>query len=220
LASDPGFIHLNCHSAYSLLEGALPLAKLVKLAAADHMPAVGVTDTANLFGALEFSEKAAGAGIQPIIGCKLPVRFEAEAEYETRRPGPHRRSRHVAPVLLLAATDEGYRGLIKLVTGFYLGEAGRAEPVTLDVLAQVSAGVIAMTGGHDGLLYPILATGDVALAETRVEALKRIFGDRLYVSIERHGMEIERQAEPSVVDLAYRLDLPLVATNEPFFPGR
>ena len=59
MASDPGFIHLNCHSAYSLLEGALPLPTLVKLAAADGMPAVGVTDTANLFGALEFSEKAA-----------------------------------------------------------------------------------------------------------------------------------------------------------------
>ena len=218
MSNDPGFIHLNCHSAYSLLEGALPLATLVKLAAADGMPAVGVTDTANLFGALEFSEKAAGAGIQPIIGCKLPIRFEAEAEYEARRPGPHRRSRHVAPLFLLAATDEGYRGLIKLVTGFYLGEAGRAEPVTLDVLAAASAGVIAMTGGHDGALYPILATGDVALAETRIEALKRIFGDRLYVSVERHGMEIERQAEPSVIDLAYRLDLPLVATNEPFFP--
>ena len=66
--ASPGFIHLNCHSAYSLLEGALPLAALIKLAAADRMPAVGVTDTANLFGALEFSEKAAHAGIQPIVG--------------------------------------------------------------------------------------------------------------------------------------------------------
>ena len=74
------------------------------------MPAVGVTDTANLFGALEFSEKAAEKGIQPIIGCKLPIRFEAEAEFEARRPGPQRRSRHVAPLFLLAATDEGYRG--------------------------------------------------------------------------------------------------------------
>jgi DNA polymerase III subunit alpha len=78
LADGPGFIHLNCHSAYSLLEGALPIAALVKLAVADAMPALGVADTANLFGALEFAEKAAGAGIQPIIGCKLPVRFEAE----------------------------------------------------------------------------------------------------------------------------------------------
>ena len=88
MVSSPGFIHLNCHSAYSLLEGALPLATLVKLAAEDGMPAVGVTDTANLFGALEFSEKAAEKGIQPIVGCKLPVRFEPEPEYDSRRPGP------------------------------------------------------------------------------------------------------------------------------------
>ena len=71
----PVFVHLNCHSAYSLSEGALPVGRLVDLAARDGMPAVGVTDTANLFGALEFSEKAAKAGVQPIIGCKLPVRF-------------------------------------------------------------------------------------------------------------------------------------------------
>ena len=88
------------------------------------------------------------------------------------------------------------------------------------MLAAASAGLIAMTGGHDGPLYPILADGrDGACRDARVEALKRIFGDRLYVSLERHGMEIERQAEAAVVDLAYRLDLPLVATNEPFFPA-
>ncbi len=218
MAEDPGFIHLNCHSAYSLLEGALPLATLVKLAAGDGMPAVGVTDTANLFGALEFSEKAAAAGIQPIIGAKLPIRFEAEAEFEARRPGPQKRSRHVAPLFLLASTDDGYRGLIKLVTDFYLGDAGRAEPVTLDILAAAASGVIALTGGHDDVLYPILAAGDSVLGETRIESLKRIFGDRLYVSLERHGMDVERQAEAAVIDLAYRFDLPLVATNEPFFP--
>ena len=214
----PRFIHLNCHSAYSLLEGALPLSTLVKLAAEDGMPAVGVTDTANLFGALEFSEKAAEKGIQPIIGCKLTIRFEPEADLEARRPGPHRKSRHVAPVFLLAATDDGYRGLIRLVTGYYLGEAGRAEPITLDLLAVASAGMIAMTGGHDGPLYPIVAEGDAALAEARLQALKTVFGDRLYVALERHGLDVERQAEAGIVDLAYKFDLPLVATNEPFFP--
>jgi DNA polymerase-3 subunit alpha len=214
----PGFIHLNCHSAYSLLEGALPLATMLDLAVKDGMPAVGVTDTANLFGALEFSEKAAAAGVQPIIGCKLPVRFEAEPDFETRRPGHLRPSRHVAPLFLLCATDAGYHGLIDLVTRFYLGEAGRAEPIPVETLAAASEGMIALTGGHDGPLYPILAEGETSLAEARVAALKRAFGDRLYIAVERHGMEIERQAEPGVVDLAYRLDVPLVATNEPFFP--
>ena len=89
----------------------------------------------------------------------------------------------------------------------------------MEILAAASAGLIALTGGHDGPLYPVLADGDAALAEARLQRLAGIFGDRLYVSVERHGMEVERQAEPAVVDLAYRLDLPLVATNEPFFPA-
>ena len=218
MTDSPGFIHLNCHSAYSLLEGALPLSTLVKLAVADGMPAVGVTDTANLFGALEFSEKAAAEGVQPIIGCKIPVRFEPEAEFEARRPGPHRPSRHVAPLFLLAATDADYRALIDLVTDFYLGEAGRAAPLSREKLHEASGSLIATTGGHDGALYPLLAEGDTTAAESRLEFLRDVFGDRLYVSLERHGMEVERQAEPALIDLAYRLDLPLVATNEPFFP--
>jgi DNA polymerase-3 subunit alpha len=78
--------------------------------------------------------------------------------------------------------------------------------------------MIALTGGHDGPLYPLLAAGDNALAETRLADLKAAFGDRLYVAVERHGMEVERLAEAAVIDLAYRMELPLVATNEPFFP--
>ena len=88
MTDGPGFIHLNCHSAYSLLEGALPVEKLVELALRDGMPAVGVADTANLFGALELAEKAAKAGIQPIIGCKLPVRFEADPDRDSFAPAP------------------------------------------------------------------------------------------------------------------------------------
>ncbi len=218
MADGPGFIHLNCHSAYSLLEGALPIGKLVKLAVEDGMPALGVTDTANLFGALEFSEKAAGAGLQPIIGCKLPVRFEPDDEYEIRRPGNDRQARRCAPIFLLCASEEGYRALIRLVSNYYLGEQGRSEPVPLGDLARASPGLIALTGGHDGPLYSAIAAGDFALADARVSALRGIFENRLYVSVERHGMELEFQAEPAVLDIAYRLDLPLVATNEPFFP--
>jgi DNA polymerase-3 subunit alpha len=218
LADGPGFIHLNCHSAYSLLEGALPIGKLVKLAVQDGMPALGVTDTANLFGALEFSEKAAAAGLQPIIGCKLPIRFEPDEEYESRRPGNDRQARRCAPVFLLCASRDGYRALIRLVSNYYLGETGRSEPVPIAALAAVSAGLIALTGGHDGPLYSAINVGDYALADGRAQTLREAFGDRLYVSVERHGMEQEFQAEPAILDLAYRLALPLVATNEPFFP--
>ncbi|MDH3195422.1 MAG: DNA polymerase III subunit alpha, partial [Hyphomicrobiales bacterium] len=236
MATAPDFIHLNCHSAYSLLEGALPIDTLILLAAANGMPAVGVTDTANLFGALEFSEKAAKAGIQPIIGCKLPVCFEAE-DGDQAGAGAHLRggrnetgrgaaARSEAQIFLLACSDAGFAGLVRLVTHFYLGAGrgsetgrGRAEPLTLECLAAASDGLIALTGGHDGPLYQLLAAGDDERAETRLAALKSMFGDRLYVSVERHGMAVERAAEAQLLALAYSHELPLVATNEPMFPA-
>jgi DNA polymerase III subunit alpha len=210
------FIHLNCHSAYSLLEGALPVDRLIKLAAEHAMPAVGVADSANLFGALEFSEKAAKAGIQPIIGCKLPVRFEADEAIGAR--GSAQRRSGSAPLTLICASEEGYRNLVRLVSDFYLAADSRAEPVALDRLAAGAAGLIALTGGHDGPLYPLFAEGEGERAEARLARLAEIFGDRLYVGIERHGMEVERRAEGAVVECAYAHDVPLVATNEPFFP--
>ena len=79
MATDPGFVHLHVHSAYSLLEGALPIGKLAEFAKADKQPALALTDTDNMFGALEFSEKLAGYGIQPIVGCALAVDFGDEA---------------------------------------------------------------------------------------------------------------------------------------------
>ena len=245
MATVPDFIHLNCHSAYSLLESALPIDTLVSLAAADAMPAVGVTDTANLFGALEFSEKAAKAGIQPIIGCKLPIRFEPE-DGDATGAGAHLRGgrgetgrgiagrgiagRSEAPIFLLASSDKGFAGLVRLVTHFYLGPAsgeesgaesseGRAEPLALDRLGAAADGLIALTGGHDGPLYPLVAAGEDERAEARLAALKSLFGDRLYVSVERHGMAVEQAAEAKLLALAYGHELPLVATNEPMFPG-
>src|SRR6266498_5452741 len=73
--AEPGFVHLHVHSSYSLLEGALTIARLAELAKADRQPALALTDTDNMFGTLEFSEKMAGAGIQPIVGCALALDF-------------------------------------------------------------------------------------------------------------------------------------------------
>ena len=119
---DVGFVHLHVHSSYSLLEGALKIADLAKLAAADRQPALALTDTNNLFGALEFSEKLAGIGIQPIAGMQLSVVFEEPdptARTQSRPPAPS--------VVLLAQTEEGYRNLMRLVSRAYfdvpLGDA-------------------------------------------------------------------------------------------------
>src|SRR3974390_1888397 len=106
-----GFVHLHVHSSYSLLEGALPIARLADLAKADRQPALALTDSDNMFGALEFSAKMASAGIQPIIGCALALDF-ADQDAGGRATGglAVRRPR----IVLLAASEDGYRNLMRL----------------------------------------------------------------------------------------------------------
>src|SRR6478735_7363533 len=122
----PGFIHLHIHSQYSLLEGALKLGALLDLAKADKQPALGIADTNNLFGALEFSEKAAGKGVQPLLGAELAFDFEGPAERVLERN--HDRGQFgKGGVVLIAANETGYGNLSKLVSRAYLeGEPGRA----------------------------------------------------------------------------------------------
>ncbi|MCB8820687.1 DNA polymerase III subunit alpha [Microvirga rosea] len=208
---DIGFVHLHVHSSYSLLEGALKIAQLAKLAAADKQPALALTDTNNLFGGLEFSEKLAGAGIQPIAGVQLSVCFEEPDPVARVAPQP-------ANVVLLAQTDEGYRNLMRLVSHAYFGvPLGEAPRVFAPALAQHCEGLIALTGGFTGPLDSALRNGRHEVAQARLDVLKHAFGHQLYVEIQRHGLDEERLVENSLIDLADRNGLPIVAANEPFF---
>src|SRR5918995_1049854 len=214
ILKDVGFVHLHVHSSYSLLEGALKIGDLAKLAAADRQPALALTDTDNLFGALEFSEKLAEKGIQPIAGMQLSVQFEA--------PDPAARVQQVqaANVVLLAQSEEGYGNLMRLASRAYFDvPLGDAPRVPASALAENGAGLVCLTGGPTGPLDAALHSGRVDLAAARLEILKRACGDRLYVEIQRHGLEEERLVEGALIDLADRHGLPLVATNEPFFAG-
>jgi len=214
--ADPGFVHLHVHSAYSLLEGALPIARLSELAVADRQPALALTDTGNLFGALEFSEKLAEAGIQPIIGCALAVVFGDEP---TGSNGA--RVQRLPRIVLLAASEDGYRNLMALVSRSFLEvEPDTAPHVTADWLAAHADGLIALTGGPDGPIDGMIAAEKPELARARLGKLEAIFDRRLYVEIQRHGLESERTVEPALLELADKNDLPIVATNEPFFATR
>ncbi len=216
-AGGVGFVHLRVHSAYSLLEGALPLKSLGKLAMADKQPALALTDTGNLFGALEFSEKMAEQGIQPIIGCQLAVWFDDGFEPARKlQPG----AKPLADVVALAADETGYWNLVRLVSrAFMETDAGERPHVAIADLEAAAAGLILLTGGPAGPADQALRAGQGAVAEARLVRLSAAFGDRLYVELQRHGADSER-CEADLVALAYRLGLPLVATNEPFFPKR
>jgi DNA polymerase III subunit alpha len=214
----PGFVHLHVHSSYSLLEGALTIARLAELAKADRQPALALTDTDNLFGALEFSDKLAAAGIQPIIGCALAVDF---AEQEgAPRPG-NGTSPKLPRIVLLAARESGYRSLMRLNSRAFLETAPNEQPrLRLSWLEGHTEGLIALSGGPGGPLDAALAGGQGSLAGNRCDLLARLFRDRFYIELQRHGTAAERSTEPALIELAFAHSIALVATNEPFFAAR
>ena len=207
----PRFIHLRTRSPYSLLEGAIKIKDMASLCAEYAMPAVALTDTNNLFGALEFSETLAGSGIQPIVGCTLSVSvFEG-------RPGD--RIEADGTLVLLAQSEAGYRNLMALSSAAFLDAGPMDRPhITLDHLKAHADGLIALTGGPDGVLNRLVVGGREAEAASWLSTLGDLYGDRLYVELQRHGRREELEAESWLVDQAYERGLPLVATNEAFFP--
>jgi len=222
-AKPPAFIHLKVHSAYSLLEGALPIPTIARLAAEGGFPAVGLTDTSNLFGALEFSDTLAGAGIQPIAGIALAVDFgEKQPDPRNAPPGqpPRVPSGRDGLIALFAMNATGYANLIKLASRAHLAVAETEAPhVKLADLREYGAGLIALSGGPDGPIDRALRDGLQPLAQSRLAVLGEIFADRLYVELQRHGSAHEAETEPRLLQLAYRAGLPIVATNECYFAG-
>ncbi|MBB3235051.1 DNA polymerase III subunit alpha [Phyllobacterium endophyticum] len=209
------FVHLRVHSAYSLLEGALQIPKVIGLAVESKAPAIAITDTNNLFGALEFAQKGSKAGLQPIIGCQLDIAFHDQTE--ENRSVNRREALGLAPLVLLAATEEGYANLVRLISRAYLETpAGDPVHVASSWLSGWSEGIIALSGGPEGTIAKAIKDDRVDRARQRLVHLRSLFGDRLYVELQRHR-GYDRALEAAQIELAYELELPLVATNDVFF---
>jgi DNA polymerase-3 subunit alpha len=207
------FVHLRVHSAYSLSEGAIKIKQLVDLCRRNAMPAVAVTDSGNLFGAFQFAQAAAEAGIQPIIGCQVAIR-RASGE------GPVRPGVKPAPdqLVLLVQNETGYRNLLHLSSRSFLeGEPGETAQLYLSALSGATDGLIALTGGPQGRVGRLLAEGQDAAAAEALAELQALFPGRLYVELQRHGLPVEQQIEGRLVELAYATGLPLLAVNDVFF---
>ncbi|WP_299836536.1 DNA polymerase III subunit alpha [uncultured Jannaschia sp.] len=205
---DPRFVHLRLHTEYSLLEGAVRLKSLPDLVARAEMPAVAVTDTNNMFAALEAATALKGRGIQPIMGCQIDVMHDpAEPGQKPRTP---------APVVLLAKDESGYESLMRLNSCLYLARPDMLPQVTLDELAANAEGLICLTGGPDGAVGRLVADGQVSKAEAVLDRLHAIYGDRLYVELQRHNKP--EATERFHVEAAYAKGIPLVATNDVYFP--
>lgn len=225
---DPAFIHLRVHSAYSLAEGAIKVVEdkpkdggkparkdLIHLCAQHHMPAVALTDKGNLFGALEFSQAAAKEGIQPIIGCQMAVARPEQVALKTLA------RENYDQLVLLVQSELGYRNLSALVTKSFLATDRAAPFITQEELTQHSGGLIALSGGVDGIVGRLLSAGQAAAAEAALCQLRDLFRNSFYVEITRHhGGPIsqgEARIEGELIELAYRHNVPLVATNDVYF---
>ena len=192
------------------------LKKLPGLIAAMDMPAVAVTDTNNMFCALEFSEGASKAGIQPIIGCQVDLAYDLAATGE--------KVRAPAALVLLAQNEHGYENLMALNSCLYLNSDGELPQVQLSQLVMHSEGLICLSGGPNGPLGKLLQNGQVVKAQALADQLASTFGDRLYIELQRHPSEdgsvpeAEQLSERGLVEIAYAMGLPLVATNDVYFP--
>ncbi len=198
-----GFIHLHTHSAYSLAEGAITAKDLVKLCIAARMPAVAVTDTNNLFGAMEFATEAAKAGIQPILGAQIAL---GSAGHQ---------------LVLLVQDEKGYRNLSKILSESYMqsGDSGQFS-VKRETLASHADGLIALTGGLKGEIAQAILHHRPEEARQALSELSAMFPDHLYIELQRHGWPEEEAVEEGLINLAYEQNIPLVATNDCYFKDR
>ena len=202
---DQRFVHLRVHSAYSLSEGAIKVDKIPALARQMGMPAVAITDTSNLFGALEFSQYCVGKGVQPVIGCQLAVAHKNTAD----------------PIVLLAQTPVGFGNLQKLSSLSFLNADGSQKPlITAAELFSHAQGLFLLTGGVRGPIGRLLSEGLLAEAEAWLAELQEAFSGRIGMELQRHGERLEQAIEPGMINLADRRGIPLVATNECFFATR
>lgn len=197
------FIHLHVHSAYSLAEGAIPVKTLVKKCAYMGMPAIAITDSSNLFGAMEFSLEASKAGVQPIIGARVLV---GDEEHQ---------------LVLLVQSKQGYLNICELLTQSYVTSDGVSKPrLTWDGIRKNAEGLICLSGALKGPIGQALLAKQSDLALQRAKDLKDIYGDRFYIELQRHDTADESQIEDAMIEIAYAENIPLVATNDCYYPSR
>ena len=215
MSSAAQFVHLRVHSEYSLLQGAVRLKSLPDLCIEADMPAVAVTDKNNLFCALEFSVSASSKGVQPIIGCQIDIQY-TDPKVGDSLP-------KVAPIILIAQSERGYQNLMKLNSCLYLDEEKRGFPrLDLTQLKDHSDDLICLSGGPDGPIGSLIEEGQIDKATDYAANLLEIFDDRFYIELQRHpeegGLPVrEQKTEPIFLQIAYKMDIPIVATNDVHF---
>ncbi len=195
------FVHLRLHSEYSVADGIVRLDEAVAAAQADRMPALALTDLSNVFGLVKFYKKARGAGIKPVLGCDVFVSNDAARDQPFR-------------LLLLCQTGAGYLRLCELLTRAYLENQYRGRPeIRKQWLQEGADGLIALSGAHLGEVGACLLNGNAQAAQVIAQDYAALFPDRFYLEVQRCGAPREEAHLRDTVQLANRLNLPVVATH-------
>jgi DNA polymerase-3 subunit alpha len=199
------FVHLRVHTEFSLADGIVRTDDLVKTAVRHGMPAVAVTDLANLFGVVKFYQAACAAGVKPIVGADVWLENPAD---------PHKPHR----LVLLCQNTEGYRRLCRLLTRAYVDGQHSGRPcLAKSWLEAPLSGLIALSGAHEGDIGQALLSGNMAQAEELAHAWQQWFPGCFYLELQRTGQAFQEDYNHAAVDLARRLSLPVVATNHVVF---
>ena len=201
------FVHLHCHTDYSLLDGACEIKQLMNLVSEQQMPAVAMTDHGNLFGAVEFYNAAKDKGVHPVIGCEVYV---SQQGHKTRSETD--RYNHL---VLLCENQEGYRNLIKLVSTAYLDGFYYKPRIDQDLLAQHAGGLIGMSACLRGHIPETILSEKYDDARRLAHQYGDIFGkDNFFLEVQDHHLEQDRRLTPQLVRLSSETGFPLVATND------
>jgi DNA polymerase III subunit alpha len=201
------FVHLHCHTDYSLLDGACEISQLMQIAEEQKMPAVAMTDHGNLFGAVEFYNQAREHGVHPVIGCEVYV-----AQHGHTVKSDTNRYNHL---VLLCENQEGYRNLIQLVSTGYLEGFYYKPRIDKDLLSRHSKGLIALSACLRGDINETLLADRYEEARRIAYEYTDLFGAKnFFLELQNHGLDADERVLPLVHRLASDTGIPLVATND------
>ncbi|MCQ3809816.1 MAG: DNA polymerase III subunit alpha [Acidimicrobiia bacterium] len=222
------FTHLHVHTEYSILDGASRVGDLVKAAAADGQPALGMTDHGNMYGVIDFYRACRNEGIKPVIGTEAYMAHENRSERPPRRgkvddsggstEGGQKIYYHLT---LLAENNTGYKNLIQLSSRAFLEGYYYKPRLDWELLAEHSEGLIASTGCLGGHVLQALLRNDYDGAVAKAARLQDIFGkESLFVEIQDHGIPEQHRTNPDLIRLARQINAPLLATNDSHYTHR
>jgi len=200
--NNKNFNHLKIHTQYSICEGAIKIDDLKNFCKENKIRSLGLSDTSNLCGSLEFSENISKSGTQPIIGTQISFNFNG----------------HIGLLPLIAKTEIGYKNIVELSSKSYLNSGETLDPeCDFDDLLKKSNDIIIFSGGINGLIGKLFIKGKFLEIEDIYKKIKDKFKDNFYVEVQRHNDENEKAFENYNLNLSNKLEIPLIATQEVYY---